>query len=120
MKFNTNIDAVDDFVQSSRGKVRTSHKLCRTAIELHNPFCLVYVDHCNQIESRRPANESDIRRYKEQNAKLQNDLQIAKHEKEGYISKLESLVAEVDSLKSGVHDISRLRAKVDELQQVRL
>ena len=70
------------------------------------------------MESRRPANEADVRRYKEQIEKLYSDLQVTTHEKDNAIMKLEHFKTEMNDLKESSYEASKLRMRVQELQQV--
>ena len=69
------------------------------------------------MESRKPVSEEDVRRYKELNAKLQHDLQIALHEKGLLEVKLEGAVAEMERLKVVSQDASTLKINIEELKQ---
>ena len=70
------------------------------------------------MENRRPANEANLRRYKEQNEKLQSELQLVKHERDNILMKMERMGSELDSLKHLSNESSKLKMKIEELQQV--
>ena len=69
------------------------------------------------MENRKPVCEADVRRYKELNAKLQHDLQVALHEKGSIEIKLDSAVAEMERLKIISNEASRLKMNIEEVKQ---
>ena len=52
-----------------------------------------------QIESRKPASEAELRKYKELVSKLQNELQTVKFDRDNASQKLSTLTNEMDTLK---------------------
>lgn len=70
------------------------------------------------MESRKPATEADIRRWKEQQSKLQTELQMTKQERDTVTSRMEYLSTELESLKLASQESVILKMKNEELKQV--